>query len=304
MKTTKWYVYHIARLEDRGNLQLGYVGVTSNPKKRFIDHSKNKSIVGSAIRKYNLNFENLEIVGEFSESVDAYNLEEILRPIERIGWNDMKGGNGYTDGHRQNPWLRGKISTKRKALNIKSPQSKEHYQMLAETQKGSKREIIKCEFCETSGGYGNMQRWHFANCKLAPKFSSVINSFDCDGVITIGLFPGPSDVIITGRSFEESEETLKYFKNKGIKNQVFLSPHKFEDKTRIKSGIHKGNTIWQLFKQGILVQNHFDDDFDQIKEIRKIIKYYGLKTNVIWVNHNGLEELENVKRDEHGMAVR
>ena len=85
---------------------------------------------------------------------------------------------------------------------------------------------------------------------------------------------------------------------------MFLSPHKFEEKTRVKSGIHKGNTIWQLFKQGILVQNHFDDDIVQIKEIRKIIEQHGLKTNVIWIDHNGLEELENVKRDEHGKVVK
>ena len=216
----------------------------------------------------------------------------------------MKGGKGYTDGHRQNSWLRGKISSKRKSLNITSPQSREHYQMLAELQKDKKRETVKCEFCEKTGGYGNMQRWHFANCKSAPKIREEINSFDCDGVITLGLFPGPKDVIITGRSFEEQEETFKYFANRSISNKVFLSPHRFEEKTRILSGVHKGNTIWELFKRGIAVRHHFDDDFDQIKEIRKIIKHYGLKTTVIWVNHNGLEELENVKRDEHGKILK
>ena len=40
-----------------------------------------------------------------------------------------------------------------------------------------------------------------------------INAFDIDGVIHLGdgicgIRPGPGDVIITGRSFEEEEETL------------------------------------------------------------------------------------------------
>ena len=88
-----------------------------------------------------------------------------------------------------------------------------------------------------------MQRWHFYNCKNAPKIVKIINSFDCDGVITIGIYPGIDDVIITGRSFEEKEETLSYLKDKDINNEVYFNKLKFEEKTRISSGIHKGNTI-------------------------------------------------------------
>ena len=78
--TETWYVYHIAKNEDRGNLSLGYIGVTTNLEKRFADHAKNKSIIGSAIRKYDLNYENLEIVKECQTSDEAYELEERLRP--------------------------------------------------------------------------------------------------------------------------------------------------------------------------------------------------------------------------------
>ncbi|MEM4261306.1 MAG: hypothetical protein QXG00_08735 [Candidatus Woesearchaeota archaeon] len=132
----------------------------------------------------------------------------------------------------------------------------------------------------------------------------IINSFDCDGVITLGLYPGPDDVIITGRSFEEEGVTKKYLENKNIKNKVFFSPHKFKDKTRIKSGIHKGNTILFLYKMGIKINIHFDDDIEQINEIQKIIKQHNLKTNIVYVNHNGLEELENVERDEFGNIIK
>lgn len=131
-----------------------------------------------------------------------------------------------------------------------------------------------------------------------------INSFDCDGVITLGLYPGPNDIIITGRSYEEKDETLKYFANKNIHNKVFFSPHKFNEKTRIKSGIHKGNTILNLFNNDILVNIHFDDDIEQINEIQKIIQRFGLKTNVVYINHNGLEELENMRRNEFGKVIR
>lgn len=130
-----------------------------------------------------------------------------------------------------------------------------------------------------------------------------INSFDCDGVITLGLYPGPDDIIITGRSYEEKDETLKYFASKNIHNTVFFSPHKFNEKTRIKSGIHKGSIILNLFNTGTLVNIHFDDDIEQIAEIQKIIQRFGLKTNVVYINHNGLEELENVRRDEFGRVI-
>lgn len=132
----------------------------------------------------------------------------------------------------------------------------------------------------------------------------MINSFDCDGVITLGLYPGPDDVIITGRSYEEREVTKKYLENKNIKNEVFFSNNSFNNKTRIKSGIHKGNTIVLLCKFGREINIHFDDDIVQINEIRRIIKQNNIKTKVVFVDHNGLEELENVRRDEFGKVIK
>ena len=62
-----------------------------------------------------------------------------------------------------------------------------------------------------------------------------INTFDIDGVINFekydGLYPGCNDIIITGRSVEESFETLKMLKDKGIRNQVYFNPLPFSKPT-------------------------------------------------------------------------
>ena len=52
----------------------------------------------------------------------------------------------------------------------------------------------------------------------------MVNSFDIDGVIYMGkyggVFPGPHDIIITGRSKEEEPETSAMLLDKGISNNV------------------------------------------------------------------------------------
>ena len=102
-----------------------------------------------------------------------------------------------------------------------------------------------------------------------------INTFDIDGVIYMGkhdgVYPGKSDVIITGRSIDEWDETSAMLSAKGIKNEVFMNPARFENKTRKGSGIHKGNVIKMLrVQREIEIGIHFDDDPIQIKEIERI----------------------------------
>lgn len=99
------------------------------------------------------------------------------------------------------------------------------------------------------------------------------NTFDIDGVIYInkeigGIYPGPNDIIITGRSYEEAPETYKMLESRGIFNLVFFNPLKYEDKTRQSSGIHK-STIINMFKEnGFSIGVHFEDDEIQAAEIR------------------------------------
>ena len=94
--------------------------------------------------------------------------------------------------------------------------------------------------------------------------TTAINSFDFDGVIYFGrekpgVYPGPNDVIITGRSFEESEKTLDWCKKFGIKNQIYFSQVPFDLKTREISGYHKAITLRELLKTTV-INLHFEDD--------------------------------------------
>lgn len=122
----------------------------------------------------------------------------------------------------------------------------------------------------------------------------MINSFDIDGVIYLGdlggIYPGPQDIIITGRSYEEEPETIKMLIKKGINNKVYFNPLKFDNKTRVSSGIHKGKTLEKLLNFGIKIGFHIDDDPIQIEEIKKILPNFP----VILMEHD-LVEKENVR---------
>ncbi len=121
----------------------------------------------------------------------------------------------------------------------------------------------------------------------------IINTFDIDGVIFMGeyggVYPGPDDIIITGRSFQEEKETLEMLESKGIKNKLFLNPRHFSKKTRQSSGKHKANIISKL-KQRYIVGIHFEDDPVQAKEITDVHP----DVHVILLVHD-LVEKENVR---------
>jgi hypothetical protein len=108
----------------------------------------------------------------------------------------------------------------------------------------------------------------------------------------IGVYPGPNDVIITGRSYQERISTLEFLRSNGINNEVFFNPLPFNEKTRESSGQHKGNVLNKLKDAGYTIQLHYEDDLVQIQEIKKLCPWL----NVIHVNTNGLIELENVER--------
>ena len=113
----------------------------------------------------------------------------------------------------------------------------------------------------------------------------------------VGVRPGPGDVIITGRSYEESDETDNFLQAHHITNQVFYNPVKFEDKTRTSSGEHKARIINQLTGCGHLVQCHFEDDEVQAQIIERET---GLP--VVLLVHN-LVNKENVRRDANGNEI-
>jgi len=124
----------------------------------------------------------------------------------------------------------------------------------------------------------------------------MINSFDIDGVIYMGkyegVFPGPHDIIITGRSKEEEPETSAMLLSKGISNKVYMNPTPFDNKTREDSGRHKGQTLFYLEQIGMRFGIHFEDDPVQAEIISKMMPHI----NVVLLQHE-LVEKENVRHD-------
>ena len=125
--------------------------------------------------------------------------------------------------------------------------------------------------------------------------NKMINSFDIDGVINMegfdGVYPGPNDIIITGRSKMEEPETMAMLKSKGIENEVYFNPLPFDQKTRESSGQHKARTLLYLEELGYRFGIHFEDDPVQAEVIRKQMPHI----NVVVLQHD-LVEKENVRR--------
>lgn len=125
-----------------------------------------------------------------------------------------------------------------------------------------------------------------------------INTFDIDGVIYMGpgrtgVYPGPKDIIITGRSYQEAPETRKMLEERGITNRVIFSTTPFDYKTREKSGYHKVRTLQMLRWEGFEVVIHFEDDPIQAQ----IIEDNCVNVKVVRLVHD-LVEKENVRHVE------
>jgi len=123
-----------------------------------------------------------------------------------------------------------------------------------------------------------------------------IASFDIDGVIfngheVPGIFPGAEDLIITGRSFQESVETYDMLRSRGIMNEVYFNPLGFHQKTRATSGEHKAATINKLNAEGANIVCHYEDDPIQAQIIREQTEVY-----VIFID-NPLVGKENRRQD-------
>ena len=109
----------------------------------------------------------------------------------------------------------------------------------------------------------------------------LINSYDLDGVVfmgqTEGLRPGPNDIIVTGRSFTQKEETLNILRGRGIYNFVFFNSMSRSDflYNREESGKHKAKVIKSLRDLGVAVMLHFEDDPLQAEIINKVMPTYG-----------------------------
>lgn len=125
-----------------------------------------------------------------------------------------------------------------------------------------------------------------------------VNTYDLDGVVYMGsgrngLRPDHGDFIITGRSFEEEQETYQFLNSRGItENVVYFNPLRFEEKTRESSGQHKADTINTLLAMGYEVGIHFEDDPIQAEIIQS-----QTPVTVVLLVHD-LVEKENVRHKE------
>lgn len=117
-----------------------------------------------------------------------------------------------------------------------------------------------------------------------------INTYDIDGVITIGITPRPEDIIITGRSYEEAPETYKMLQEKGIFNAVYFQPCSYSETSRESSGIWKGELLKSLLEKGVVIEKHFEDDPIQKKEIEARVN-----VPVVLLEHN----LTNKEKEHH-----
>lgn len=97
-----------------------------------------------------------------------------------------------------------------------------------------------------------------------------ISGFDFDGVISIGINPGPNDIIITGRSFEEAHYVYDVLAERGLKNPVYFNTMRKEGRKREDSGVHKADIIQLLEHNGIKLEKFFEDDPIQIAEIKAV----------------------------------
>lgn len=103
-----------------------------------------------------------------------------------------------------------------------------------------------------------------------------INTYDIDGVIYMGekyegIRPNSYEIIITGRSYEEADETIAMLKRKGIDGSILImNPLRISEKTRETSGKHKAYVISLLKDAGFSVGIHFEDDPIQMREIKAV----------------------------------
>jgi hypothetical protein len=104
------------------------------------------------------------------------------------------------------------------------------------------------------------------------------NIFDFDGVTTIGIHPTVDDIIITGRTVDESRFVLDYVWRHGLQCPVYFNPCTIQTRgrgtveCRKHSALHKAKTIVQLVNGGVQIGKIFEDDKVQIDVMKECFK--------------------------------
>ncbi len=172
------YVYHISR--PGMNISEGYIGISSNPKRRRGNHKSRgeNPHLSSAMAKYDdLQY---KILCGYENEEDALSLEKTFRPSKNIGWNIAEGGGKPpvrygTDNKGVPPSRKGAVH------------SEESKKRISESKRGipSRRKGIKmpqhsgdnhcskqeknmrtCTYCDKIMFVAHHTQWHGEKCKL------------------------------------------------------------------------------------------------------------------------------------------
>jgi hypothetical protein len=120
-----------------------------------------------------------------------------------------------------------------------------------------------------------------------------INSYDIDGVIYMGenihgVKPGAEDIIITGRSKDDREETEQMLLSRGITNPLYMNNKSRDFNDRRQSGQHKAMTLFYLEQIGYRFNCHFEDDPIQIQAIKEMMPHI----NIVHLDHDLIDKGE------------
>lgn len=160
-------VYWIHQPDNSDIFSQGYVGVSNEISRRFLQHQKTtqKSHFANAIKKHG--WDNLvKKVVLVADEDYCLDIEKKLRPTDNVGWNMVAGG-GLPPKLFGNKINLGRVSgNKGKKLPCPSkmkgiPRTEELKQKL--------RKLVTCPNCNKTGGLGGMSRHHFDNCKGGSK---------------------------------------------------------------------------------------------------------------------------------------
>jgi len=132
------YVYWIKRKEHTDPYSQGYVGISNDPQRRFVEHTLSDYKVGNAISKYN-DIE-LVILHECLVREDALSLENKYRPEDYIGWNVICGGKEPPRNHLTEKTCK-KISQTLKDRGCSPYCSKTHSKESIEKSNKTKRQL-------------------------------------------------------------------------------------------------------------------------------------------------------------------
>lgn len=174
----------------------GYIGVSNNLERRFKEHIKSKENIylRNAFKKYK---DCIIMEAIFSGSRDDCLKKELyLRPSDNIGWNKIKGGGDPPHKRKHSNKTKKKISKKCKERindkthnfllgiwNKKTDEEKKkiwkhigdvqlekwnfgNHNFQKEGHVNPAHIIVECPYCSKSGGYPQIKRCHFDNCKL------------------------------------------------------------------------------------------------------------------------------------------